>query len=138
LTEQDVAAAAIELDFGMIDEDGWVYVNGWKAGESHDWQVSPGFEIKPLLHPGANTIAVTVANYNGPGGVNKGVTLLMPEKPVVPQWQRSVFNGLAQIIVKSSKKPGEIKLTARAQGLTQTVLKIEAQSAPLRPAVAVK
>jgi len=35
-------AAAIELDFGMIDEDGWVYVNGWKAGESHDWQVFAG------------------------------------------------------------------------------------------------
>jgi len=49
------------------------------------------------------------------------VTLLMPEKPVVPQWQRSVFNGLAQIIVKSSKKPGEIKLTRPGAGLTQTV-----------------
>jgi beta-galactosidase len=138
LTDQDLGATAIELNFGMIDEDGWVYINGRKCGESHDWQVSPGFEVKPLLHPGANTIAVTVANYSGPGGVNKGVTLLMPEQPIVPHWQRSVFNGLAQIIVQSSKKPGEIKLTARAQGLTQTVLKIEAQSAPLRPAVTVK
>ncbi len=138
LTEQDLSASAIELDFGMIDEEGWVYVNGRKVGESHDWQVSPGFDVKNFLHPGANTIAVTVANYSGPGGINKGVTLLTPAKPIVPQWQRSVFNGLAQVIVQSSKKPGEIKLTAIAQGLTQTVVKIEAQSAPLRPAVAMK
>ena len=32
-------------------------------------------------------------------------------------WSRSVFNGLAQIIIQSTKEVGEIKLTAAADGL---------------------
>ena len=34
-----------------------------------------------------------------------------------PQWSRSLFNGLAQIIVQSTRDSGEIKLTATADGL---------------------
>ena len=41
-----------------------------------------------------------------------------------PEWQRSLFSGLAQIIVQSTKEPGEIKLTARADGLTPCTLTI--------------
>jgi hypothetical protein len=86
----------------MIDDEGWVYVNGQMAGESHDWQAAPSFDVKRFLHPGTNTIAVAVANASGAGGVNKGVTLLFQDKPELPEWKRSVFNGLAQIIVQSS------------------------------------
>jgi beta-galactosidase len=70
--------------------------------------------------------------------VNKGVTLLFQEKPMAPEWLRSAFNGLAQIIVQSARQPGEIVLTAKSRGLSQATLKIEAQPAPLRPAVAVR
>ena len=94
------------LHFGRIDEDGWVYVNGHKVGESHDWQDKPSFEIKPQLHPGDNTIAVAVANKYGPGGINLGVDLVTRHNPAPPQWSRSVFNGLAQLLVQSSKQPG--------------------------------
>ena len=51
------------------------FVNGQLAGESHDWQVPAVFDLKPFRHPGENTIAVAVANWGGPGGLNKGVTL---------------------------------------------------------------
>jgi beta-galactosidase len=136
--EQDLASENVKLSIGMIDDEGWVYVNGQMAGESHNWQESPVIDVKRFLHPGTNTIAVAVANGSGAGGVNKGVTLLLQEKPVAPDWKRSAFNGLAQIIVQSARQPGEIVLTAKSRGLSQATLKIEAQPAPLRPAVAVR
>lgn len=110
-------------------------LNGQKAGESHDAHVVSVFDVKRLLHPGENIIAVAVANWNDGGGINKGVTLSLQDKPVLPEWKRSVFNGLAQIIVQSSKEAGEIKLTARADGLTPGTLAIESQAVAPRPFV---
>ena len=74
--------------------------------------------MKHRLHPGDNTVAVLVENYSGSGGMTNGVTLRMQDKTVLPEWKRSVFNGLAQIIVQSTKDSGEIRLTARADGLS--------------------
>ncbi|MGD0207214.1 MAG: beta-galactosidase GalA [Verrucomicrobiota bacterium] len=135
VTESDLAAQAVELRCGRIDEDGWVYVNDKQAGEAHDWQVPAVFDLKPFLHPGENTIAVAVANWGGPGGLNKGVTLEFQEKSVAPAWQRSVFNGLAQVIVQSTKEPGEIKLTASAEGLSPASVSVRSQTCTSRPAV---
>jgi beta-galactosidase len=135
VSKQELAAESVELCFGMIDEDGWVYVNGQKVGESHDWRAAPAFDVKRFLHPGENTIAVAVANWNGDGGINKGVTLRMQDKPIYPEWKRSVFNGLAQILVQSAKKPGEIKLTATADGLTPATISIRSQPCTPRPFV---
>jgi beta-galactosidase len=118
LTAADLATPVIELDFGMIDEAGWIYVNGQKVGITRDWQVPYAFDVKKFLHPGTNTIAVAVLNEHGSGGVNKGVALQFQQEPAAPQWSRSVFNGLAQVIVQTPPGSGEIKLTARAEGLT--------------------
>ena len=84
VSEQDLAAQAVELQFNRIDDEGFVYVNGRRAGESHDWQSPAVFDVKPFLHPGENTIAVAVANWSGPGGINQGVTLQFADKPVLP------------------------------------------------------
>ena len=135
VTESDLAARAVELRCGKIDEDGWVYVNGKPIGESHDWQVPAVFDLKPFLHPGENTIAVAVANWGGQGGLNKGVTLEFQEKIVAPEWQRSVFNGLAQIIIQSTREPGEIKLTASAEGLSPATASVPSQPCTPRPGV---
>jgi beta-galactosidase len=135
VTEPDLAAQAVELRCGMIDEDGWVYVNGKPIGEAHDWQVPAVFDLKPFLHPGENTIAIAVANWNGAGGLNKGVTLEFQDKPIAPAWQRSVFNGLAQILVQSTKEPGEIKLTASADGLSPATASVPSQPCTPHPAV---
>ena len=109
-------------------------MNGKLAGESHDWQVAATFDLKPFLHPGENTIALTVANWNGAGGLNKGVTLEFLDQAIAPAWQRSVFNGLAQIIVQSTQDPGDIRLTARADGLSPATVSVSAQSCTPRPA----
>src|SRR6185295_16712898 len=96
LTQEIIAQPVIGLTFGRIDEDGWVYVNGQKVGESHNWQDVPAFDVKSFLHEGKNRIAVVVANRWGRGGINMDVTLHAQDNPSQPQWQRSVFNGLAQ------------------------------------------
>jgi beta-galactosidase len=129
-------ASNVILNFGMIDDEGRVYVNGRLVGESHDCTDEPSFEIRPFVHAGTNSIAVAVKNNGGPGGVNKGVTLTIVDKPTSKlPWRRSVFNGLAQIIVQAGKEPGQIHLTAHSEGLSDTTLDISAEPATPRPCV---
>jgi beta-galactosidase len=52
-----------------------------------------------------------------------------------PVWQRSLFNGLAQIIVQSTREAGEIKLTASSDGLTPASVVLGAQACSPRPSV---
>jgi hypothetical protein len=42
-------------------------------------------------------------------------------------WSRSLFNGLAQIIVQSTRSAGEIKLTAPADGLAPATAMVQTQ-----------
>ena len=49
---------------------------------------------------------------------------------------RRAFNGLCCAIVQSSKDPGELRIAARAPGLTETTLTITSRPAEARPAVA--
>jgi beta-galactosidase len=129
-----LAAHDVTVAFGMIDDEGCVYVNGHKVGESHDWTAQPFFSVSQFLHEGVNSIAVSVQNHEGSGGVNKGVSLEILQTPVAPAWQRSVFNGLAQVIVQSDKQPGTLTLTARSPGLEPATLNITAEAAVPRPA----
>jgi beta-galactosidase len=130
-----VSSPSVILNFGTIDDDGWVYVNGQLAGESHDWAGHPSFAAGKFLHEGKNTIAVVVKNVGGAGGINRGVSMEIADKPTPVQWKRSVFNGLAEVIVQGSKEPGTIVLTAHSEGLQEATLNISAESATPRPAV---
>lgn len=127
LTEKDLTSADILLQFGMIDDDGWIYVNGQLVGESHDWKASPSFDVKRYLHAGDNAIAVVVHNGEGAGGVNKGVSLSIRRKPMAVKWKRSAFNGLAQVIVQSGRETGEIRLTAHADRLAESTVVVKAE-----------
>ncbi|MFO1478116.1 MAG: beta-galactosidase GalA [Verrucomicrobiota bacterium] len=135
VTDADLASPVIEMSFGNITSDGWVYVNGKKVGESHDSQSPQVLDVKNALHAGDNVVGVVVANYGNPGGISKGVTLEFQDKPELPQWERSVFNGLAQVIVQSSRGLGSIRLTARADGLASGQTTIQSESCPLPPTV---
>lgn len=126
LTERDLQSAHALLSFGCIDDDGWISVNGKPAGESHQWSDSPAFEIQPYLHVGDNVVAVIVKNSGGPGGLSKGASLILQDQPKVPDWKRSLFSGLAQVIVQSTGGSGEIKLTAQAEGLAPATTVIQA------------
>ncbi len=120
----DLANEAVQLKIGRIDDTGWVYVNGKLVGESHDWAASPSLEIKPFLRVGDNTIAVAVINADGAGGLGNNVVLKFVKKPEPLEWQRSIFNGYAQVLVQSEMAAGEIKLTATANGLASAVVLI--------------
>ena len=117
LTEEDLNGAGAQICFAGCDDEGWYFVNGQFVGESHDWQAQPIFDIKKFVHAGDNVIAVGVNNGVGQGGLNPNVTVKIIGHASVPPWSRSLFNGLAQVIVQSTRDAGEIKLTATADGL---------------------
>jgi Glycosyl hydrolases family 2, sugar binding domain len=127
VSEHDLTADTMELSFGMIDEDGYIFVNGQKVGESHIWSTPAVFDVKPFLHEGKNIIFVGVINKDGAGGINKSVTLDYSYHPIQPHYQRSVFNGFAQVLVQSAKNGGEIQLTATADGLAPMVTTIQSK-----------
>ena len=73
-------------------------------------------------------------NLSGPGkitGVGNGDPASHdPEQFVTtnsdpkPQWKRKAFNGLAQIIVKTSTQTGQITLTASSEGMVPAILNL--------------
>jgi beta-galactosidase len=131
----DLSASNVSVRFTTIDDEGWVYVNGQLAGEAHDWSTPHSFDIRKFLHEGENTIAVAVKNNAGEGGLNGGVTLEIQEPPVPLEWKRSVFNGLAQVIIQTSKTPGELKLVARSGDLKSATVSVGAKPCAPRPSV---
>jgi beta-galactosidase len=135
LTEADLSGIGAQIRFGRIDDSGWVFVNGERVGESRNWEDSPVFDIKSKLHVGDNVIAVGVRNVSGGGGLVLGVNLELVGEPAPVAWSRSLFNGLAQVIVQSSHDAGEIKLTATADGLAPATSTIQSVAGPLRPSV---
>ena len=135
LTADQLASPGVQVRFTCIDDHGWVFVNNRRVGESRDWSASPVFDIKKALHVGDNVIAVGVRNESGSGGWNPEVNVELVGKPVAAPWSRSVFNGLAQVLVQSTKGAGEIKLTATADGLTPATVTITTQPSAGRPSV---
>jgi len=113
-----------------------VYVNGQKVSGTVESRSSAIFDVKALLHPGMNVVAVPTANYGPEGaGITKGVVLRLQDAPPAVQWSRSVFNGLAEVIVQSTKEPGSITLRASSNGLQAGSFVLKSQAAPARPSV---
>ena len=135
VTAADLAGTSLQLVFGGIDDHGWIFVNQQLVGESTDWAAQPAYEVKSALHVGDNLITVGVSNAGGSGGLNPNVTLELTGQPVKLAWSRSTFNGLAQVIVQSTRTAGEIKLTASVDGLTPATATITTQPATARPSV---
>jgi beta-galactosidase len=136
VTDKDLQADAVELVFARIAGGFEVLVNGKKFGGRFDWHSASVFDVKSVLHAGENVIVVPVANYGTDDvGITKGVTLRLQDAPLPVQWSRSVFNGLAQVIVQSSKEPGTLTLKATADGLAPASFALTAEPAPARPAV---
>ena len=130
LNEEDLANPGVQIRFAGCDDNGWYYVNNQRVGESHDWEERPLFDIKKYLRPGDNVIAVGVKNDGGEGGLNPDVNVELVGKATAAPWSRSLFNGLAQIIVQSTTEPGEIKLTASAGGLNPAIATIKSFAGP--------
>ena len=135
LTEEDLEDAGAQICFSGCDDEGWYFVNNQFIGESHDWQAQPIFDIRKFVHVGDNVIAVGVNNSVGQGGLNPNVNVKIIGHASAPPWSRSLFNGLAQIIVQSTKDSGEIDLAATADGLTPATARVQTKLRPPRPSV---
>ncbi|HYH16684.1 MAG TPA: hypothetical protein VD794_15745, partial [Flavisolibacter sp.] len=59
------------------------------------------------------------------------IQLLTPAAP----WKRKLFNGLAQVIVQTTKQEGELTLTATSADLKPAVIKIQSSKVTTRPSV---
>jgi beta-galactosidase len=135
LTEEDLKGAGALICFSGCDDEGWYFVNNQFVGESHDWQAQPVFDVKKYLHAGDNVIAVSVYNGVAQGGLNPNVNVQIVGHTTAAPWSRSLFSGLAQVIVQSTRDAGEIKLTATADGLVSATAVLETKPCPPRPSV---
>jgi beta-galactosidase len=59
-----------------------------------------------------------------------------PDKYLVGQYQRRLFNGKCQVIVQSVKEAGTLELKASSDGLKEESITVKAEAVPLRPSVA--
>jgi beta-galactosidase len=120
-------------------EDQSIYVNGHLIAENikRD-EPNQGYSLpKGILRKGRNVYAVVGPellrrwvwdNLNmDPGSIRT----VIPAKP----WKRSLFNGSAQVIVRTNHEPGSIVLKADSDGLSGVVLNIETQAVSARPSV---
>jgi hypothetical protein len=58
-----------------------------------------------------------------------------PSRSPLPSWSRCTFNGLAQVIVQTTKQPGTLQLSARAEGLPPATIPLTVVATPPRPSV---
>jgi len=133
--------AAVSLLVRDLGESEWVYLNGKLVAENvppsptgHEFRLAPG-----QLRTDTNVLAIIATPREGRGRSEGNRTAGSPAvvKMVKPpgEWKRSVFNGLAQVIVQSSRDPGEIKLTARAKSLSPGTVTLQAQLVEPQPLV---
>jgi beta-galactosidase len=130
------AGSQIAFMYKSIGTSQSIYVNGKELAKNvKEEKPANGFKIDPsILKPGKNNITIVAIpfvkkhkwdNVNTDPGVIQMVT---PASP----WSRKLFNGLAQVIVQSTKDAGEITLTATSPGLKPSVLKIQSKPAVTR------
>ncbi|HWA87510.1 MAG TPA: DUF4982 domain-containing protein, partial [Opitutus sp.] len=135
VTPEELASPGVELWFGRIEGDNVVYINGEQAARGGDARSAVAYDVKSKLQAGDNVIAVIVSNWGDTGGLAKGAALRVTSAAAPVQWSRSVFNGLAEVIVQGAKSSGVIKLTAHADGLKPAAIAISTNGVSPRPAV---
>jgi beta-galactosidase len=125
-----------------IVENQSIYVNGHMIA-SNIQRGTPNLAFRldhKIVNPGKNEYAVTGqrtrkrSQWDEP---NTDPGLVQTISPA-PQWNRNLFNGFAQVIVQSTKQPGELILKASAHGLQQAEIKIKTQPVNLPSAVPVE
>lgn len=79
----------------------------------------------------ADRIAFTVTGGQIIGVGNGDPGSLEPDRAS----ERKLFNGLAQVIVQTTKTPGELRLSASADGLQPATATLAAEAVTLRPSV---
>jgi len=132
-------ATEVHLFTKSIVERQSVFVNGQLlAADIRRDAPDQSFRLEHgILRQGRNVYAVTGQRFRkrhqwdepntDPGLVQ---TIEPPHR-----WERRLFNGLAQVIVQSTKQPGELVLTASAKGLREAAVTLRTRKVTPRPAV---
>ena len=130
---------ALTLLTKSIVENQSVYVNGHLLASNikRDALNQSYLLDHQIIKPGRNEYAVTGQKFRNRNQWDEPNTDAGLVQIVVPsaQWKRSLFNGLAQIIVQSTKQPGNLILKASAPGLKEATIKIQTQPVSLHPSV---
>jgi beta-galactosidase len=122
-----------------LGEEQAIYING-KLVASQIKRDDPVREYKldhSFLHEGKNIYAVVgkplIKRFQY-DNLNTDPGIVQVSNPADP-WKRKVFNGLAQVIIQSSKEPGVIVLKAVSKDLDPDIIEIQSQKSVLRPSV---
>jgi beta-galactosidase/beta-glucuronidase len=75
----DWAGQHVMLNFGAVDHEAQVWVNGAVVGGHQGGFDSFGFDITPYLKPGANELVVQVADPTSAGSQPRGKQILEPD-----------------------------------------------------------
>jgi beta-galactosidase len=121
LTLQTVPAGALELILPTFGAKTTLWLNGHELVRDLDTsKVGPALRLEPAqLVAGVNRVQLMVAPFDDKKNHIPELTRLGSLQVIrpAPTAQRSLFNGLAQVIVQSTREPGEIRLTAKSDGL---------------------
>ena len=119
----------INLFYNSIGQSQSIYINGKQiANAIPENKKGDSFVLdKANIRAGKNTITIVaeplIYKYKW-GTVNKNPGTIQIITPA-PQWKRTLFSGLAQVIVQSTGEAGEITLTATSNGLKKAEIKIQ-------------
>jgi beta-galactosidase len=136
---ENYSGSAITLFYKNIGVQQTIYVNGKAiASNLKQNETANGFVLdKNILKPGKNLIAILATpigkKYDW-DNVNTDPGLIQIVTPAQP-WKRKLFNGLAQVIVQTTKEPGEIILTATSPGLQPATIKLQSNKVVTRPSL---
>jgi beta-galactosidase len=136
---QNARGASFALALRSLGVPQSVYLNGQPIAkdvlrDSADQEINLSADA---VRPGKNVIAIVAAaqerrgnrsEQDGRQGSPGLVRMTIPPTP----WKRSLFSGLAQVIVQSTSQPGEITLVAKSPGVADGVLKLQAQPSASR------
>jgi beta-galactosidase len=121
-------ATEIALYARSLGEEQSLYINGHllAAGMKRD-RISHEFILdSTIVHEGKNVFSIVgtpllkQSEWDELNTYPGSVKVVFP----APRWKRKVFNGLAQVIVQSTGKPGAITMKAESQGLKPAVVVI--------------
>ena len=107
-----------------------IYLNGHLLGRPDDASPRSEFDVdRKWLHTGNNALEIIAKPFRkkfmwDEPNHDPGVLQV-----VVPAgtWKRHLFNGLAQVIIEDTGKPGSILLTATSRGLTPATITLSHQ-----------
>jgi beta-galactosidase len=132
--------AALDLFLPSFGSKTTVWLNGRLLAREFDTaSAGPGIKLDPAqLVPVLNRVQLIVTPFaDGRSHIPENLTRLGALRVTTPAAaaRRSLFNGLAQVIVQSNREAGPIRLRAQADGLAPAESTVTARAGAPRPAV---